>query len=53
MSFLSGYGFFRPVTEEERLTLFCRIASEFPEDLRIGPEVTESANYCYPLIYAK
>ena len=53
MTFLSGYGFSRPVTEEERLTLFCRIASEFPEDLRIGPEVVESANYCYPLIYAR
>lgn len=53
MSFLSGYGFSRPVTEEERLTLFCRIASEFPEDLRIGPDLAESANYCYPLIYAR
>ena len=53
MTFLSGYGFSRPVTEEERLTLFCRIASEFPEDLRIGPEVAESVTYSYPLIYAK
>ena len=53
MTFLSGYGFSRPVTEEERLTLFCRIASEFPEDLRIGPDLAESANYCYPLIYAR
>ena len=53
MTFLSGYGFSRPMTEEERLTLFCRIASEFPEDLRIGPDLAESVTYCYPLIYAR
>ena len=41
------------LAEEDRLTLFCRIASEFPEDLRIGPEEAVSASYCYPLIYAK
>lgn len=41
------------LAEKERLTLFCRIASEFPEDLRIGPEEAESATYCYPLIYAR
>ena len=53
MSFLEGCRFTAPVAPEDRLTLFCRIASEYPEDLRIGPERAESANYCYPLIYPK
>ncbi len=53
MSFIEGYHFTAPVVPEDRLTLFCRIASEFPEDLRIGPELAESATYCYPLIYAR
>jgi hypothetical protein len=53
MSFIEGYRFTAPVAPEDRLTLFCRIASEYPEDLRIGPEMAESATYCYPLIYAK
>lgn len=53
MSFIEGYRFAAPVAPEDRLTLFCRIASEYPEDLRIGPELAESASYCYPLIYAR
>ena len=53
MSFIEGYRFTAPVAPEDRLTLFCRIASEYPEDLRIGPEIAESATYCYPLIYAR
>lgn len=53
MSFIEGYHFTAPVPPEDRLTLFCRIASEYPEDLRIGPELAESATYCYPLIYAR
>jgi len=53
MSFIEGYRFSAAVAPENRLNLFCRIASEYPEDLRIGPELAESANYCYPLIYAR
>ena len=53
MSFIEGYRFAAPVAPEDRLTLFCRIASEYPEDLRIGPELAELATYCYPLIYAQ
>jgi hypothetical protein len=53
MNFIEGYRFSAAVAPEDRLTLFCRIASEYLEDLRIGPSVAESANYSYPLIYAR
>ena len=53
MSFIDGYRFTAPVAPEDRLTLFCRIASEYPEDLRIGPEYYQRTNYCYPLIYPR
>ena len=53
MSFIGAYSFNGPVSEEDRLTLFCRIASEYPEDLRIGPDYVQTSSCCYPLIYAK
>ena len=53
MSFIEGYRFTAPVAPEDRLTLFCRIASEYPEDLRIGPDYICTNALMYPLIYAK
>ncbi len=53
MSFIEGYHFTAPVVPEDRLTLFCRIASEYPEDLRIGPDYICTNALMYPLIYAK
>lgn len=53
MTFVRSYRFREPVPEEDRLTLFCRIASEYPEDLRIGPAYHETTTCRYPLIYAK
>lgn len=37
--------------KEDRLTLFCRIAAEFTEDLRFSGEYLETNQYTYPLIY--
>ena len=53
MTFLEGYSFATPIDPEDRLTLFCRIASEYPEDLRIGPEYHQTETYSYPMIYAR
>ena len=53
MAFLSDYTFSEPMTEEDRLTLFCRLAVEFDEDFRITDRYGESGGFIYPLIYAK
>ena len=41
------------LTEEDRLTLFCRLAVEFDEDFRITDRYEESGGFTYPLIFAK
>lgn len=41
------------LSEEDRLTLFCRLAVEFDEDFRITDRYEESGSITYPLIFAK
>ena len=41
------------LSEEDRLTLFCRLAVEFDEDFRITDRYEESGGFTYPLIFAK
>ena len=41
------------LSEEDRLTLFCRLAVEFDEDFRITDRYEESGSFTYPLIFAK
>ena len=41
------------ILEEDRLTLFCRLAVEFDEDFRITDRYEESGGFTYPLIFAK
>ena len=53
MTFLSGYTFREPLSAEDRLTLFCRLAVEFDEDFRITDEFREAGNFIYPLIYPR
>lgn len=53
MKFLSGYTFREPLSAEDRLTLFCRLAVEFDEDFRITDQYEESGGFTYPLIFAK
>jgi hypothetical protein len=53
MSFLSGYTFSEPLSQEDRLTLFCRLAVEFDEDFRITGEYREAEGFLYPLIYPR
>lgn len=53
MSFLSGYTFSEPLSQEDRLTLFCRLAVEFDEDFRITREYREAEGFLYPLIYPR
>ncbi|MBQ7422360.1 MAG: hypothetical protein IJV27_09510 [Prevotella sp.] len=53
MTFLSGYIFREPLSAEDRLTLFCRLAVEFDEDFRITDEFREAGNFIYPLIYPR
>ena len=53
MSFLSGYTFSEPLSEEDRLTLFCRLAAEFYEDFRMSEEYREAGAFLYPLIYPR
>jgi len=40
-------------SEEERLTLFCRLAVEFDEDFRITEDYREAGGFLYPLIYPR
>ena len=40
-------------SEEERLTLFCRLAVEFDEDFRITEDYGEAGDFRYPLIYPR
>ena len=53
MSFLSGYIFTEPLSEVDRLTLFCRLAAEFYEDFRMSEEYREAGGFLYPLIYPR
>ena len=40
-------------SEEERLTLFCRLAVEFDEEFRITEDYREAGGFLYPLIYPR
>ena len=53
MTFLSNYTFSEQLSEEDRLTLFCRLAVEFDEDFRITDRYEESGGFTYPLIFAR
>ena len=53
MTFLTGYTFSEPLSEEDRLTLFCRLAAEFYEDFRITEDYHEAGTFLYPLIYPR
>ena len=53
MTFLSAYHFNEPLTEEDRLTLFCRLAAEYYEDFRITDDFRETNDFRYPLIYPR
>ena len=53
MTFLSNYTFSEQLSEEDRLTLFCRLAVEFDEDFRITERYEESGGFTYPLIFAR
>lgn len=52
MSFIGQYRFDEPMSEEDRLTLFCRLAAEYCDDFRISEETAQTGNYSYPLIYS-
>ena len=53
MSFIGQYRFEEPMSEEERLTLFCRLAAEYYDDFRISDEIAQAGNYSYPMIYPR
>lgn len=53
MRFIDSYRFSEPLSEEARLTLFCRIAAEFADELRISGQYRETARYAYPIIYPR
>ena len=53
MTFIDCYHFSEPMTPEDTLTLFCRLAVEFDEDFRITGEYREAGGFLYPLIYPR
>lgn len=53
MTFLKAYHFSEPLTEEDRLTLFCRLAAEYYEDFHITEDFRETNDFRYPLIYPR
>ena len=53
MSFIGQYRFDEPMSEEDRLTLFCRLAAEYYENFRITNNILEINNFYYPLILPK
>ena len=53
MRFIDSYRFRETLSEESRLTLFCRIAAEFSDELRISDQYQETTRYAYPLIYPR
>ena len=53
MSFIGSYHFSEPMSPEDTLTLFCRLAVEFDEDFRITGDYREAGGFLYPLIYPR
>lgn len=53
MSFIGQYRFEEPMSEEERLTLFCRLAAEYYDDFRISEDTSQIGNYSYLMIYPR
>lgn len=53
MTFLQERDSSPSLSEEDRLTLFCRLAVEFDEDFRITGEYREAGGFLYPLIYPR
>ena len=43
----------RNMSEEKKLTLFCRLAAEYYDDFRISEETANMGYYTYPLIYPR
>lgn len=41
------------MSEEERLTLFCRLAAEYYDDFRISEDTSQIGNYSYLMIYPR
>ena len=53
MSFLGQYRFEEPMSEEDKLTLFCRLAAEYYDEFRISEDTSQIGNYSYPMIYPR
>jgi len=53
MSFIGSYHFSEPMSLEDILTLFCRLAVEFDEDFRITDRYEQLGGFTYPLIFAR
>ena len=53
MSFIGQYRFEEPMSEEDCLTLFCRLAAEYYDDFRISEDTAQIGNYSYPMIYPR
>ena len=50
-SFIINYKFSIAVDREQRLVLFCQIASQFQSELNITDEYHSDADIEYPMIY--
>ena len=53
MTFLSEYRFSEPISDDDRLTLFCRLSAEFYDDFHITDNYRETGGFLYPLIYPR
>jgi hypothetical protein len=53
MTFLSEYRFSEPISDDDRLTLFCRLSAEYYDDFRITDNYRETGGFLYPLIYPR
>lgn len=53
-NFVMSYsGYIKPMNDEEKLVLFCQIASQYFDELKIEPEYRQYQTIEYPLIYPK
>ena len=52
--FVMNYsGYSKPMTDEEKLVLFCQIAAQYLDELTVSDEYRRHQNIEYPLIYPK
>lgn len=49
--FLQHYNYHKPMEQEDKLVLFCQIASQYLPELRISNELASDNDIEYPLIY--